>query len=259
MPVLGLPEPPNWPAGRRRAWLLMVAAVVLFAPIVGYAVWALLRGHYLTAVTAVGIVAWPLIMVGYLLLVLAGRTSVRATCAAAGTTLRPGGALAAAMGLGLACFLPAGIAYLVFVPSGQILVPLTQGWRFLSLIAMGLAVGLAIWTVFVFWRRRAIGTGVVRLTPTGVDVTTAVSTESAVWDDVVDVKDGTEGKKTRTAIVLCRVDGSELVLDGADFYVPKGVGLYWMVHHYWRHPEDRAELADGRGLDRLRDERFDVA
>jgi len=59
--------------------------------------------------------------------------------------------------------------------------------------------------------------------------------------------------------VLCRADGSELVLDGADFYVPKGVGLYWMVYHYWRHPEDRAELADGRALDRLRDERFDVS
>jgi len=237
----------------------MVAVVVLFAPIVGYGVWALVRGYYLTAATVVGFAAWPLIMVGSLLLVLAGRTSMRATSAAAGTTLRPGRELVAAMGVGLASFIPAGISYLVFVPRGQVLVPLTQGWRFLSLAAMGLAVVLAVSTVISFWRRRDVGAGSVTLTSTGVDVATAVQTESAVWDDVVDIKDGTEGKKTRTAIVLCRADGSELVLDGADFYVPKGVGLYWMVYHYWRHPEDRAELADGRALDRLRDERFDVS
>jgi hypothetical protein len=29
-----------------------------------------------------------------------------------------------------------------------------------------------------------------------------------------------------------------------------------MVRHYWRHPDDRSELTDGRALERLRDEPF---
>ena len=48
------------------------------------------------------------------------------------------------------------------------------------------------------------------------------------------------------------------MIDGADFYVPNGVGLYWAVRHYWRHPEDRVELGDGRALQRLSEGRLDV-
>ncbi len=259
MPVLNLPEPPGWPAGRRRVYSVLLVAIVFFSPGVVYGVWAFVRGHYLTSVAAFGFVAFPLIMIGFLLLVLAGRTSLRASSFAAGTTLRPDRLLAGALGLGLACFILAGTAFLVFVPTGQIVVPLTPGWRIGTLIAMGSAVALAVRLAIVWWQKRRIGSGSVQLTPTGVKVTTAVSAESTSWDDVVNVSDETEAKKTRTAIVLHRRDGTEQVLDGTDFYVPKGIGLYWMVHHYWRHPEDRAELTDGRALERLRDERFDVS
>lgn len=30
-----------------------------------------------------------------------------------------------------------------------------------------------------------------------------------------------------------------------------------MARHYWRHPEDRNELTDGRALDRLRNDQFE--
>ena len=30
-----------------------------------------------------------------------------------------------------------------------------------------------------------------------------------------------------------------------------------MIRHYWKHPENRAELTDGRALERLRNEQFD--
>jgi hypothetical protein len=163
------------------------------------------------------------------------------------------------MGIGLACFIPAGIAFLVFAPTGQIVVPLSRGWRIFTLIGVGFAVAIAVRGVITLWRKRSIGMGSVQLTPTGIAVTTAVSAESTAWDDVVDLSDEAAPKKTRTAIVLRRKDGTEQVLDGADFYVPKGVGLYWMVHHYWRHPEDRAELTDDRALTRLRDQRFDTS
>jgi hypothetical protein len=52
-------------------------------------------------------------------------------------------------------------------------------------------------------------------------------------------------------------DGSNHVVNAANF-TPHGVALYWMMRHYWRHPEDRIELTDGRALERLRNEDFDI-
>jgi hypothetical protein len=39
--------------------------------------------------------------------------------------------------------------------------------------------------------------------------------------------------------------------------VPNGAALYWMIRHYWLHPENRIELTDGRALERLRNEDFE--
>lgn len=259
MPVLSLPEPDGWPAGRRRVYLTVLMALVLFSPGVVYGAWAFMRGYVLTGITAFGFIAFPLIMLGYLIIVLTGRTSLRASSSTTGTDLKPDRFLAGALGLGLSCLIPSCVAFLLFVPSGLIVLPLSPGWRIGTLIAMGFAAAVGVRTMFTWWQKRSVGSGSVRLTPAGIVVTTAVSIESTLWDDVIQVSDETETKKTRNAIVLNRKDGTEQILDGTDFYVPKGIGLYWMVHHYWRHPEDRPELIDGRALERLRDQRFDVS
>lgn len=96
------------------------------------------------------------------------------------------------------------------------------------------------------------------MTPAGVENTDVIRTKFYAWDDIDDVLDTPEKKRTRKAIVLALNDGSEVIIEGADLYVPRGVGLYWMVRHYWRHPEDRAELTDGRAHERLIEERFGV-
>ncbi len=58
--------------------------------------------------------------------------------------------------------------------------------------------------------------------------------------------------------MLCLRDGSEKVIGGLNNYVPTGVALYWLVRHYWKHPEDRIELVDTRAAERLRDGHFDL-
>ena len=58
--------------------------------------------------------------------------------------------------------------------------------------------------------------------------------------------------------MLRRRDGTEKTIDGCDFYVPEGAGLYWMVRHYCRHANDRPELVDGRAVARLGEGRFDT-
>jgi hypothetical protein len=47
-------------------------------------------------------------------------------------------------------------------------------------------------------------------------------------------------------------DHSTHVINGAGTYTRGGAELHWMVWHYWRHPLDRAELADGRAVARYR-------
>jgi hypothetical protein len=89
------------------------------------------------------------------------------------------------------------------------------------------------------WRRG--GVGYVGLTPSGIDVADIKRTESIVWEQVTAVDDHSDAKKTRKGIVLRLADGTEKTIDGADFYVPDGVGLYRMVRHYWRHVDDRRD------------------
>jgi hypothetical protein len=100
--------------------------------------------------------------------------------------------------------------------------------------------------------------GYVKLTPAGIEIADIFTTTPVAWKDVESIDDHAESKKSRKAVVIKHSGGTESVIDGADFYVPNGVGLYWAVRHYWRHPEDRVELGDVRALQRLSEGRLDV-
>ena len=53
-------------------------------------------------------------------------------------------------------------------------------------------------------------------------------------------------------------DAKPIVFANADRFASSfGAALYWMVRHYWKRPENRAELTDGRALERLHNEQFD--
>jgi hypothetical protein len=103
------------------------------------------------------------------------------------------------------------------------------------------------------------GVGHLKFTPAMVEIADVLKTRVLEWDDIIDVKDHSEskdGKKAGRSVVLCLRDGSEQVIGGLNLYVPTGVALYWMVRHYWKHPEDRMELVDTRAAERFRDGRF---
>jgi len=159
--------------------------------------------------------------------------------------------------VGFASVIPSGLVFIFYAPTGRLDIPMSRGYQIFSPVVMAIAVAaVAIGLVFVLRRG---GIGYLKLTPEGIDIANMVSTKYVDWNDVVDVKDNTDTKRrTRKAIVFCLKDGSEEIVDGADFYIPNGIALYWMVRHYWRHPDDRSELTDDRALDRLRDESFAV-
>jgi hypothetical protein len=215
----------------------------------------MIRGHYLTTVALLGITVFPLVVVAALNLVAFGRTSLRAESDSEGTLLRPDRLFSTLMMVGFASVIPSGIVFIRYAPTGTLDIPMSRGYQIFSPIVMAFAVVTVVVGLVSALRRGGIG--YLKLTPTGIDVANTLSTKAVNWDDVVDIRDRADTKKrTRKAIVFCLRDGSEEIVDGADFYVPRGVALYWMVRHYWRHPDDRPELTDGRALERLRDERF---
>jgi hypothetical protein len=190
-----------------------------------------------------------------LLLVSSGRTSLRAETDSDGTVLRPDRLFSTLMIVGFAFVVPSGLVFIVYAPTGRLDIPISRGYQIFSPIVMAIAVVAAVVGLVSVLRRGGIG--YLKLTPEGIDIANIISTKYVDWDDVVDVKDDTDTKRrTRKAIVFCLKDGSEEIVDGADFYVPRGAALYWMVQHYWHHADDRAELTDERALERLRDERF---
>jgi hypothetical protein len=142
----------------------------------------------------------------------------------------------------------------ILAPIGQIDVPMSRGMQ--AIYVPGLA-----WFAFIggiaglitIWRKG--GVGAVTLTPSRV---TVGYDESFEWADISDVGDCTDRQKSRKAVVLRLSGGSEKVIDSVDSLIPRGAALYWMVRHYWRHPEERQELTDGRAVERLHAGRFDL-
>jgi hypothetical protein len=252
--VLNLPEPGNWRNDWRAfAWASLAGLAIIAYPIF-WCVVATIRGHYLTPVALFGIVAFPLLLLVALQLVSLGRSSLRASCDSTGTTMRSDRVFSTLVVVGFVAVIPSGLVYIRYAPTGTLDLPMSRGYQIFSPIVMALAVVVATLALISALRRG--GVGYLKLTATGVDVANIFTTKSVDWDDVVEIKDSAEKKRTRKAIVFSLRDGSEEIVDGADFYVPRGVGLYWMVRHYWRHPDDRSELTDGRALERLRDARF---
>ncbi|MDG4663390.1 hypothetical protein [Mycobacterium sp. 236(2023)] len=97
--------------------------------------------------------------------------------------------------------------------------------------------------------------GQIRIGPDGVQHADIFGVRTVKWDELVDITDTTD-KKTRNPIVLLTNDSKPIVVSNADRYGDSGPALYWMVRHYWKHPENRDELTDGRALDRLRNGQF---
>ena len=100
----------------------------------------------------------------------------------------------------------------------------------------------AISGLVMSWHRG--GVGHVKLTPAIVENADILATRRFEWDDVVDVTDHADSQSSRRAVVLRLRNGHEEIVHFANVYVPHGVALYWMVRHYWRHPEDRMEMVD---------------
>lgn len=255
MSLLTWREPGGWAGSRRLLAWLTAATLIIFLPLIVWGVVVLGRGEIATTVALFGIAGYPITAIVSLWLVALGRTTLAASHDSTGTTLLPDRAFAAFFYIGCLGTIIGGTLYVIYAPQGELALPMSRGWQIFSPILIGVGVVVAVIGLVSAWRRGGIG--YLKLDSDGLDIANIVSTKSVSWDDVVDVKDNADSRRTRRAVVLVRRDSTEQVIDGADIYVPHGAGLYWMVRQYWRHPDQRGELVDERALERLRAGQFD--
>ncbi len=257
MSVLELPEPAGWRGGRT---FLKVAIVATAGVAAGYAylgVAAATRGNFLTTAVTIGWAAFLLTFVVAMLLVAGGRTAARTTSDATGFTIWPDKRFSIVMLVGVVAAIPSCMLFSVCAPFGVIEFANTRISQSVWPVATGFVAFVGITGLITAWRRG--GVGHVKLTPAMIENADILKTRVFEWDEVVDVADHAESRKARRAVVLRLRDGHEEIISVADIYLPRGVALYWLVRHYWRHPEDRMELVDARAAERLRDARFDLA
>ena len=119
---------------------------------------------------------------------------------------------------------------------------------------------LVVTGVPLLWRNLRRGcTKYLRLTPDGFELAQGWRSESGDWDQVKDVTDAAPGQQTSTSgpVVFVMSDGSAPTI-AAGSMTPNGKALRELVRFYWRQPESRSELTDGRALERLVDGGIDA-
>ncbi|MCG7606913.1 MULTISPECIES: hypothetical protein [Mycobacterium] len=168
-----------------------------------------------------------------------------------GMLLRPDGRIDATQRRSYAALALSGLSMVIAWITGWLYIPLPDGVSQVVPIGFGATGLIAGWFWFVF--KRQGGTSHLLLTPEELEFTNLGSLNSGKWDDIAAVTDKlpTEGRFW-TPMVITMKDGSILAMDSPGSYTPKGTALIELVRFYWRHPEQRTELTDGRALDRLR-------
>lgn len=257
MSVLNLPEPANWAeSGRLSIWVkLLLGAGTLYVIVQG--VLALLRGSFLTGVVWLGTFGPPFILMWTFFLAagreLMGSTEIDST----GFTVRPVKWLGILYFTTLAFVLPFAAILAILLPRNMIDISMSRGMQIFAPFAFGALAMLAASGLVAGVQRR--GELYIKFTPAMIEISDVLKTRVLEWGDIVDVTDHSEtkdGKRAGRSVVLHLRDGSERVVGGLNLYVPRGVALYWLVRHYWKHPEDRMELVDSRAEQRFRDGRF---
>ncbi len=250
------PTPPNWTS--KLAAVVVLGVLILGGGIVYYlaqTVIALQRGSVPAALTAGGLAVFCCGFGGALAVTVLVSAKRYADYSGAGTTVRSHPAIARSFGIALVGGAVGSSCYLVFVSFGTTELPLSAPGRdTVNRYLMITLLVLSLTGLFALIKRRE--TGYLRLGPDGVESADVLRNRTARWDDVLDIIDKAH-RQTRNPIVFVVKDAKPVVVPNADRFASSGAALYWMVRHYWKHPENRAELTDGRALERLHNEQFE--
>jgi len=210
------------------------------------------RGEYFSAVVALGFAIFSLGLI-LMMAVIASRTvKPRIQREDDGIMVRPDRRvdnllMASTFGafLGMAC-------YAVFAPLDMIAIRVPRNDVRYFVLGCAAATLVGVFSVLQIIRRR--GTSYVRMTLDGLELGNTVNSAERTWDEVTDIADRAQtARRASGTTYITTADGRTRVVP-TDWYTPGGHALRELVRVYWKHPEDREELVDGRALRRLETE-----
>jgi hypothetical protein len=224
------------------------------------AVWTVVcigHGDFLTAAVTLGIAAFCFGFIIPFFKVIPGNVAPRAKFDDEGTTFRPDGCIDIPIQISVLGLVVASALFTIFAPLGKVNIPVPHSMRYS--IPFTSAVVVLIGVPLVWRSLRRGSTKYLRLTPAGFELEQGWRSASGDWAQVQDVTDQAPGQHAPTpnAIVMVMADGSAPTL-AAGSMTPDGTALRVLVRFYWKRPEFRGELTDGRALKRLADERFEA-
>lgn len=257
MPEIELQMPEHWKNPRVAANFSISVFAVLVALCLIWVLYLVGRRDYLTSVFAVGLLLCFLFLLVLALQVRLGRVVPQATSEADGTYFRPPRAKTRFLELSIVSAIVSGISFVCYVPSGRLAIGIGGARQIYYPIIVA---GLVCWLSYLLLRGRSNGWGYLKLSPEGFEVSNSVTTTaSGAWDDVMDVIDqAPKGKAVSCPAVTVMTDGEAQTINSLPTYQANGAALYWAIRHYWLYPENRGELANGRAIERLRAQDFEV-
>lgn len=217
----------------------------------GWGVYSVTRGDYLTSVTVLGFAVFSLGTLLPLYVIKFGRIRPRCEKNTTGTVVRPDRTVDVIFQVAAASECLAMGLYAIFTPLGMVHIPVPGGMRHYFLIAAAIA---AVWgfpsLLKMFCRG---GVSSLRLTAEGFEIRQGLSSAKGAWEEVqaITARPPRGPMPLRGTIFIVFSDGQSRSL-AADSYTPGGHALREWVRFYWTHPDRRVELTDGRALGRLR-------
>lgn len=173
-----------------------------------------------------------------------------------GTTIRPRKLFDVLSLFWMGAAVLAAALFVTFAPFGYVDIPTYRSstpWMMVFILLTGLA---------TLWRMIAHGGDCyLRLTPDRCEVWNGpwLAFRRANWEDIEQIQDHPLRRKLRgrELVVLALPEGRSATLL-SDCVTDNSQALRDWVRFYWQHPEYRDELVDGRGLQRLDDQKFTV-
>jgi len=228
---------------------------LLFAPLGMFSlVWAFIyftRAEFLSALVALVFGLFAVGFVAMLLVVAQKRTTPRVAYDASGTTFRPDAKADGFLTMSTVAVFLGMLLYAICAPQGMLVIPVPSGnqRQYVYACIAGVLVGLpSMWQII-----KQRGMSRLRMTTEGIEVGGAVSTKRLTWDELSDVADRPRnGRHSTGTTYIVTADGHTRTLP-SDWYTPGGRAFRELVRFYWRHPEAREELTDGRAVRRLLD------
>lgn len=252
-----LPMPEHW-RSTKAAMDVFIFGFLALNVICVFWVWHVVGRHdYPTSAFAIGLLICVLFLLVVMVQARIGRASRHPTLEVDGTTFRSPRTTTRCLELSIVGAIVSGIIFICYVPSGRLAIGIGGARQIYYPIIVA---GLVCWFSYLLLRGRSSGWGYLKLSPEGFEVAnSATTTASGAWDDVVDVIDhAPKGAAPYCPAVLVMSDGPPQVIKSVDGYGPYGSAIYWAIRHYWLHPENRGELTDGRAIERLRAQDFEV-